>query len=223
MLAWAKDTLAEVEVKERIRDEVSENLEKRQRELILREQMAAIRKELGEDDGDDVVAELREKIDEAGMPEAVREQAERELGRLERTSDQSPEYGWIRTYLDWLTEVPWDVRTEDNLDIAEARTVLDADHDGLEDVKDRILEYLAVRKLRRERGLAEATGRGSGAILDAGRAAGRRQDVARRVGRAGARPEVRPGLARRRPRRGRDPWPPAHLRRRAARAGSCAR
>jgi ATP-dependent Lon protease len=165
VLAWAKDTLAEVEVKERIRDEVSENLEKRQREMILREQMAAIRKELGDDDGDDVVAQLREKIEASGMPDAVREQAERELGRLERTSDQSPEYGWIRTYLDWLTEVPWDVRTEDNLDIAEARTVLDADHDGLEDVKDRILEYLAVRKLRRERGLAEATGRGSGAIL----------------------------------------------------------
>ena len=165
VLAWAKDTLAEVEVKERIRDEVSENLEKRQRELILREQMAAIRKELGDDDGDDVVAQLREKIEGSGMPDAVREQAERELGRLERTSDQSPEYGWIRTYLDWLTEVPWDVRTDDNLDIAQARTVLDADHDGLEDVKDRILEYLAVRKLRRERGLAEATGRGSGAIL----------------------------------------------------------
>jgi ATP-dependent Lon protease len=165
VLAWAKDTLAEVEVKERIRDEVSENLEKRQREVILREQMAAIRKELGDDDGDDVVAQLREKIEGSGMPDGVREQAERELGRLERTSDQSPEYGWIRTYLDWLTEVPWDVRTEDNLDIAQARTVLDADHDGLEDVKDRILEYLAVRKLRRERGLAEATGRGSGAIL----------------------------------------------------------
>jgi ATP-dependent Lon protease len=164
-LEWAKDTLAEVEVKERIRDEVAENLEKRQREVILREQMSAIRKELGDDDGDDVVAQLRTKIDEAGMPDAVREQAERELGRLERTSDQSPEYGWIRTYLDWLTEVPWDVRTEDNLEIAAAREVLDADHEGLEDVKERILEYLAVRKLRKDRGLAEASGRGSGAIL----------------------------------------------------------
>src|SRR6187431_1211225 len=99
VLGWAKDTLAEVEVKERIRDEVSENLEKRQREVILREQMAAIRKELGDDDGDDVIADLRAKIDAAGMPDEVREQAERELGRLERTSDQSPEYGWIRTYL----------------------------------------------------------------------------------------------------------------------------
>jgi len=165
VLAWAKDTLAEVEVKERIRDEVSENLEKRQREVILREQMAAIRKELGDDDGDDVIAELRAKIEAAGMPDEVREQAERELGRLERTSDQSPEYGWIRTYLDWLTEVPWNVRTDDNLEIDQARAVLDADHEGLDDVKDRILEYLAVRKLRKERGLAEATGRGSGAIL----------------------------------------------------------
>ena len=165
VLAWAKDTLAEVEVKERIRDEVAENLEKRQREVILREQMSAIRKELGDDGGDDVIAELRTKIDEAGMPDAVREQAERELGRLERTSDQSPEYGWIRTYLDWLTDVPWNVRTDDNLEIGEARTVLDADHEGLQDVKERILEYLAVRKLRRDRGLAEASGRGSGAIL----------------------------------------------------------
>jgi ATP-dependent Lon protease len=165
VLAWAKDTLAEVEVKERIRDEVSENLEKRQREVILREQMAAIRRELGDDGGDDVIEELRSKIDEAGMPEAVREQAERELGRLERTSEQSPEYGWIRTYLDWLTELPWNVRTDDNLDIDEARAVLDADHEGLQDVKERILEYLAVRKLRRDRGLAEASGRGSGAIL----------------------------------------------------------
>jgi len=165
VLGWAKDTLAEVEVKERIRDEVSENLEKRQREMILREQMAAIRKELGDDDGDDVITDLRAKIEAAGMPDEVREQAERELGRLERTSDQSPEYGWIRTYLDWLTEVPWNVRTDDNLEIDQARSVLDADHEGLEDVKDRILEYLAVRKLRKDRGLAEATGRGSGAIL----------------------------------------------------------
>ena len=99
------------------------------------------------------------------MPEDVRQQAERELGRLERTCEQSPEYGWIRTYLDWMIDVPWSVRTDDNLDIAEARAVLDADHEGLDDVKDRILEYLAVRKLRAERGLGEATGRGSGAIL----------------------------------------------------------
>ncbi len=165
VLGWAKDTLAQIEVKERIRDEVAENLEQRQREVLLREQMAAIRKELGEDGAENVAEEYRTRIAEAEMPEDVRKQAERELGRLERTSEQSPEYGWIRTYLDWLLDVPWSVRTEDKLDIGEAREVLDADHEGLGDVKDRILEYLAVRKLRAERGLGEAGGRGSGAIL----------------------------------------------------------
>jgi ATP-dependent Lon protease len=165
VVAWAKDTLAELELKDKIRTDVSEGMEKRQREFLLREQMNAIRKELGEDGEEDVVEEYRAKIADAGMPDDVREQAEKELGRLERTSEQSPEYGWIRTYLDWLIDVPWSVRTDDNLDIAEARAVLDADHEGLEDVKDRILEYLAVRKLRAERGLGEATGRGSGAIL----------------------------------------------------------
>jgi len=165
VLRWAKETLAEIQVKERIRDEVADSLEERQREVLLREQMAAIRKELGEDGAEDVVAEYRTKIAEAGMPEDVRTQAERELGRLERTSEQSPEYGWIRTYLDWLLDVPWSTRTEDNLDITDARTVLDDDHEGLRDVKDRILEYLAVRKLRGERGLADTGGRGSGAIL----------------------------------------------------------
>jgi ATP-dependent Lon protease len=165
VLAWARDTLAEVQLKEKIRDEVGENLEKRQREVILREQMQAIRKELGEDDTEDVVEEYRKKIAEAGMPEGVRAEAERELGRLERTSEQSPEYGWIRTYLDWMVELPWDVRTEDNLDIPDARRILDEDHEGLGDVKERILEYLAVRKLRQERGLTESGGRGSGAIL----------------------------------------------------------
>jgi ATP-dependent Lon protease len=165
VLEWAKDTLAEVKVKEKIRDEVSDSLEQRQREAILREQMAAIRKELGEDGSEDVIETLRAKITESGMPDGVREQAERELGRLERTSEQSPEYGWIRTYLDWMTELPWNVRTEDNLDITEARRILDEDHEGLGDVKDRIVEYLAVRKLRAERGLSEEGGRGSGAIL----------------------------------------------------------
>ena len=165
VLEWAKDTLAEVQVKEKIRDEVSDSLEQRQREAILREQMAAIRKELGEDGSEDVIETLRAKITESGMPDGVREQAERELGRLERTSEQSPEYGWIRTYLDWMTELPWNVRTEDNLDITEARRILDEDHEGLGDVKDRIVEYLAVRKLRAERGLSEEGGRGSGAIL----------------------------------------------------------
>jgi ATP-dependent Lon protease len=166
VVEWAKRTLADMELKDKIRSEVTEGMDKRQREFLLREQMSAIRKELGEDGQENVVEEFRTKIAEAGMPDAVREQAERELGRLERTSEQNPEYGWIRTYLDWLLDVPWNVRTDDNLEIAAARAILDEDHTGLSDVKDRIIEYLAVRKLRAERGLAEvSSGRGSGAIL----------------------------------------------------------
>jgi ATP-dependent Lon protease len=166
VLSWARDTLAEAVLKDKIRTEVAEGMEKNQREYILRQQLDAIRKELGEDDEENVAEDYRKKIDEAGMPEPVRSQAQRELGRLERTSPQNPEHGWIRTYLDWLVDVPWSTRTDDNLDIDEARRVLDEDHTGLGDVKDRIIEYLAVRKLRAERGHAEVTGgRGSGAIL----------------------------------------------------------
>jgi ATP-dependent Lon protease len=162
VLAWAKETLAEIALKDKIRSEVAEGMQKNQRECILRQQLEAIRKELGEDDEESVVLEYRKKIEAAGMPEDVRRQAERELKRLERTSTQNPEYGWIRTYLDWLIDVPWSKRTEDNLDIAQARRILDQDHTGLEDVKDRIIEYLAVRKLRAERGLSETvSGRGS--------------------------------------------------------------
>ncbi len=165
VLAWAKDVLAEVELKDKIRSDVREGMEKTQREYLLRQQMEAIRKELGEDTGGNVVEEYRHRIAEANMPEGARAEAERELERLERTSEQSPEYGWIRTYLDWMTEIPWDVRTEDTLDIVQARGILDEDHTGLDDVKDRIVEYLAVRKLRQERGMGPAQGRGSGAIL----------------------------------------------------------
>jgi ATP-dependent Lon protease len=166
VLAWAKETLAESALKDKIRTEVAEGMQRNQREYILRQQLEAIRKELGEDGDENVAEEYRKKIETAGMPEAVKEQADRELERLERTSSQNPEYGWIRTYLDWLVEIPWSHRTEDNFDITEARRILDEDHTGLADVKDRIIEYLAVRKLRAERGLAEVTsGRGSGAIL----------------------------------------------------------
>jgi ATP-dependent Lon protease len=166
VLEHAKKTLADLELKDKIRSEVTEGIDKRQREFLLREQMSAIRKELGEDGQEDVAETYRTRIAEAGMPEEVQKQAEQELGRLERTSEQNPEYGWIRTYLDWLLDVPWNVRTEDQLDVVAARAILDEDHTGLEDVKDRIIEYLAVRKLRAERGLTEATGgRGSGAIL----------------------------------------------------------
>ncbi len=168
-LGWAKETLGELELKERIRSDVSEGMERRQREFLLRQQMEAIRKELGED-ADDLVSEYRARMEE--LPEAVREAAEREVERLERTSEQSPEHSWIRTWLDRLFELPWGQRSDDRLDLIEARSILDADHTGLDDVKQRIVEHLAVRKLRRERGLddtpAEPTAsarRGSGAIL----------------------------------------------------------
>jgi ATP-dependent Lon protease len=165
VLAWSRDILGELSLKDKIRQDVREGMEKTQREYLLRQQMDAIKKELGEEGGSDVVAEYRRKIEESGMPEGALREAEREVGRLEQMSEQSPEYGWIRSYLDWMTEIPWSVRTEDNLDIADARRILDEDHTGLSDVKDRIIEYLAVRKLRQERGLGEVTGRGSGAIL----------------------------------------------------------
>src|SRR5919201_5053526 len=166
VLAWARDTLAEVTLKDQIRKDVSEGMERTQREFLLRQQLAAIRKELGEDeDGEGVVETYRRKVEESTMPAAVRNAVEREIDRLERTSEQSPEHGWIRTWLDTMTELPWGRKSEDALDIGAARAVLDADHTGLDDVKDRILEYLAVRKLRRERGLAEQGGRGAGAII----------------------------------------------------------
>jgi ATP-dependent Lon protease len=164
LIAWTRDTLADASLKNKIRSDVAEGMEKRQREFLLRQQMDAIKKELGEGDSD-VAADYRKRIDEAGMPEAVRKEVERELGRLERTSDQNPEAGWIRNYLDWMLDMPWNKRTPDQFDVAEARRVLDEDHTGLDDVKDRIIEFLAVRKRRDSRGLALAGGRGSGAII----------------------------------------------------------
>jgi ATP-dependent Lon protease len=166
VLDWARDTLADVSLKDRIRKDVAEGMEKTQREYLLRQQLAAIKKELGEgEDGEDAVESYRTKVAGSGMPEAVRVFVEREIDRLERTSEQSPEHGWIRTWLDTITELPWGKKSEDDLDITEARRILDADHTGLEDVKDRIVEYLAVRKLRKERGLTETGGRGAGAIV----------------------------------------------------------
>jgi ATP-dependent Lon protease len=157
-----RERLAELQVRKRIREDVQEGAEKQQREYFLRKQMDSIRKELGEDDGS-VVDEYRAKIEDAGMPEEAHEQATRELGRLERMGDQSGEAGMIRSYLDWMIAVPWSKRSDERLDPVGAREVLDADHAGLEDVKDRITEYLAVRKLRQDRGI-EADPR-SGAIL----------------------------------------------------------
>jgi ATP-dependent Lon protease len=164
VVGWARDALAELEVSERIRSEVTDGMETQQREFLLRRQLDAIRKELGDDDGD-VVGEYRNAIAARDLPDAIRDAATREVDRLERTSDQSPEQGWIRTWLDTLLEVPFGTRTDDNLDVVAARGVLDQDHTGLDDVKDRIVEFLAVRKLRAERGLGEPTGRGAGAIL----------------------------------------------------------
>ncbi|HEY8454226.1 MAG TPA: endopeptidase La [Actinopolymorphaceae bacterium] len=166
VLGWAREALAEMTLKQRVQHEVDEGLERSQREYLLRQQLAAIRKELGEDD--DIVAEYRERIAAAGLPEAVREAAEKEVSRLERMGEQNPEHGWVRTWLDTILELPWNVRSEETRDLDRAREVLDADHTGLSDPKERILEYLAVRKLRAERGLDEADGPGGrrgGAIL----------------------------------------------------------
>jgi ATP-dependent Lon protease len=157
-----RDSLAELQIRRRIREDVQEGAEKQQREYFLRKQMDSIRKELNEDDAS-VAEEYRTKIEEAAMPSEVSEQALKELGRLERMGEQTGESSMIRTYLDWLIAVPWGKRSEEHLDPVAARAVLDADHAGLEDVKDRITEYLAVRKLRQERGI-EADPK-SGAIL----------------------------------------------------------
>jgi ATP-dependent Lon protease len=149
-----RERLAELQVRKRIREDVESGAQKQQREYFLRRQIDSIRKELGEDD-ESVASDYREKIAEAGMPEAARAQAERELARLERMGEQSGEASMIRTYLDWLVAVPWSKRSEERLDPVHAREVLDADHAGLDDVKKRITEYIAVRKLRTERGMTD--------------------------------------------------------------------
>jgi ATP-dependent Lon protease len=164
LLEWSRAHLAELDVAATIRDDVREGMEKSQREFLLRQQLAAIRKELGEDDPDGE-GDYRARVEAAHLPEAVRTAALREVGKLERGSDQSPEAGWIRTWLDTVLDLPWSVRTEDTTDVPAARAVLDADHYGLSDVKDRIVEHLAVRARRSERGLAAVGGRGSGAVL----------------------------------------------------------
>jgi len=161
-LGFQRERLAELQVRKRIRDDVESGAEKQQRDYFLRKQMESIRKELGEDDAS-IVEEYRTKIQEAGMPESVHEQAEKELGRLEKMGEQSAESTVIRTYLDWLVAVPWSKRSDERLDPGHAREVLDADHAGLDDVKDRIVEYIAVKKLRQERGITED--KRSGAIL----------------------------------------------------------
>ncbi len=186
------------------------SLDERQREVLLREQMAAIQKQLGEGEEGKAaeLAELEKTIAEAGMPEEVEEHVRKELRRLQRMPEAAAEYGMARTYLDWLIELPWKLPEETPIDIVEARRILDEDHYGLDKIKRRIVEYLAVRKLA-------PAGQGADPVLR--RPAGRRQDLARPVDRARHEPQVRAREPRRRARRGRNPRPPAHLYRRAAR------
>ncbi|KAA0108577.1 endopeptidase La [Mycolicibacterium sp. P1-5] len=164
LIGWTNDLLAEVEVNDKIAEDVREGMDKQQKEFLLRQQLNAIRKELGEGepDGSD---DYRGRIEAADLPEKVREAALREVGKLERSSEQSPEGGWIRTWLDTVLDLPWNSRTEDSTDLQAARGILDADHHGLDDVKDRIVEYLAVRTRRAQRGLQVVGGRGSGAVM----------------------------------------------------------
>jgi len=168
-LDFQKERLAQLQIRRRIREDVESGAQKQQREYLLRKQMESIRRELGDDDGS-FIDEYRTKIDESKMPDHVREQALKELGRLERAGEGGGgEAQMIRTYLDWLIAVPWGETSEERLDPVHTREVLDGDHYGLEDVKDRIAEYVAVRKLRSERGMDDAAGLPSrshgGAIL----------------------------------------------------------
>ena len=166
VIEWAREVLADLTLRERIKTDVEEGMEKTQREFLLRRQLEAIRKELGQlSDGDEEDPDdYRSKFDKVALPEEVRKAVDREIDKLERTNEQSPERGWIRTWLDTVAELPWGKESEDRLDINEASRILDEDHDGLSDVKDRILEHLAVRKLQADRGLEPASGgRGSGA------------------------------------------------------------
>jgi ATP-dependent Lon protease len=164
LIEWTGAHLAETEVNDKIADDVRSGMEKTHKEFLLRQQLAAIRKELGdgEPDGSD---DYRARVEAADLPEKVRATALREVGKLERSSEQSPEGGWIRTWLDTVLDLPWNVSTEDSADLKAAREILDADHHGLDDVKDRIVEYLAVRARRSERGLQVVGGRGSGAVM----------------------------------------------------------
>ncbi|GGB28397.1 Lon protease [Flexivirga endophytica] len=164
LIKWTGDHLAEQEVSDKIATDVRDGMEKSQREFLLRQQLDAIRKELGENEPEGA-DDYRTRVEAAELPDAVRDAALREVGKLERSSEQSPEGGWIRTWLDTVLELPWNDKTSDRTDITAAREVLDADHHGLDDVKDRIVEYLAVRGRRAERGMEVVGGRGSGAVL----------------------------------------------------------
>jgi ATP-dependent Lon protease len=164
LIEWTKAYIAEAEVSDKIAGDVRDGMEKSQREFLLRQQLNAIRKELGEDEPDGAQS-YRTRVEEADLPDEIRKAALREVGKLERGSDQSPEAGYLRTWLDTILELPWNTKTSDSTDISAAREILDADHHGLEDVKDRIVEYLAIRARRAQRGLEVVGGRGSGAVM----------------------------------------------------------
>ncbi|MCP3975895.1 MAG: endopeptidase La [bacterium] len=165
VLGWMNEILADMQLRRKVRDDASERIDKTQREFLLRQQMESIRSELGEGSSD-VVGEYRQKLAERDLPEKVEENVSQEIDRLERMGEQSPEHSWTRTWLDTVFDIPWESHSTDNLDLDEARNVLDADHTGLEDVKERIVEHLAVRKLRADRDLGtDAAGRGAGTIL----------------------------------------------------------
>ena len=153
---WLRETIAEHEVKQKIAQSVGEGMERQQREFLLRQQLAAIRKELGEGaDGDDAVADYRDRVSASLMPDAIRAAVNKELDRLERLGEQSPEQGWIRNWLDTMLDLAWGIESTDSVDIVAARAVLDTDTTGLDDAKERIVEWLAVRKLRAQRLAAE--------------------------------------------------------------------
>ena len=199
-----------LEVQSQIQNRAKEEMSKTQRDYYLREQLRQIRNELG--DGDvhgEEMEELRAKVQKAGLSTEAKAEADKQIRRLDQMHAESAEASVLRTYIDWLTELPWTTSSEDTLDIEAARKILDEDHYDLEHIKDRILDYLAVRKLR---------GGVHGPILCFLGPARRRQDVAGAIDRARGRAQVRAHLAGRRARRGGDPRPPAHLRRRAARA-----
>ncbi|WP_414690395.1 endopeptidase La [Nocardioides sp.] len=164
LIVWTRDHLAEAEISDKISEDVREGMEKSQREFLLRQQLAAIRKELGEGEPEGA-DDYRARVEAAELPEEVRAAALKEVDKLERSSEQNPEAAWIRTWLDTVLELPWSTTTEDNNDITRAREQLDADHHGLDEVKERIVEYLAVRSRRAERGLQVIGGRGSGAVI----------------------------------------------------------
>ena len=232
ILVQVQRQIAVADAQEDIKSQVQEEIGERQREMYLREQLKAIRRELGDGNEDDDVAALREKLEKLELPEAAEKEVERELNRLERAAKESMEAQVIRTFLEWIAELPWNTRSEDLLDTARAHQVLEEDHYGLKDVKERVLEFLAVRQLReRESEPAAPAAAGAEPHGPGGRpgpaarpdpalrrAARHRQDVDREVHRPRDGAQVRAHLARRGARRGRHPRPPAHVRRRAARA-----